>query len=105
MNPAHRKCPQPLAGFWSWLFGKVPQVPPDIAACEFDCRELECSQGQWERCEHRLEWADKLRRNPAGAPEARDEIPRPLSPSERTEACGFPSVVGAAPGARGVRSI
>lgn len=38
-----------------WVRGAlVEDVPPDRAACEFDCRDLECSQGKWETCGNRL---------------------------------------------------
>lgn len=32
----------------------IQDVPEDIAACEFECRRLECRQGEWETCENRL---------------------------------------------------
>jgi len=31
------------------------EVPADMAACEFDCRELECEERRWESCPQRLE--------------------------------------------------
>lgn len=41
-----------------WLGdGIVQDVPPDVAACEFQCRVLECNQGQWETCPNRLQGA------------------------------------------------
>ena len=37
-----------------WINASLCQeVPPDIAVCEFDCRNLECTQGQWEVCPNR----------------------------------------------------
>lgn len=33
----------------------VRPVPADSAVCEFDCRKLSCSQGEWETCERRKE--------------------------------------------------
>ena len=36
---------------WTWL---VREVPPEIAACEFECRKLDCSVGEWLTCERRL---------------------------------------------------
>jgi hypothetical protein len=30
----------------------VTDVPPELDACE-NCRELDCTQAQWERCERR----------------------------------------------------
>ncbi len=34
--------------------GWVADVPENVSCCEFNCRELNCDQGQWETCEHRL---------------------------------------------------
>ena len=36
--------------------GWVADVPDDIACCEFKCRVLQCTQGQWESCENRLRY-------------------------------------------------
>lgn len=33
------------------------EVPADMAACEFDCRELTCSSQDWETCPRRLQKA------------------------------------------------
>ena len=32
----------------------IDEVPAAMAVCEFDCRKLECSHGDWETCENRL---------------------------------------------------
>lgn len=32
----------------------IQDMPDDIGICEFDCRRLQCSQGEWEICERRL---------------------------------------------------
>lgn len=38
-----------------WLRGEVvDDVPPDLAACEFQCRVDECLHDKWESCENRL---------------------------------------------------
>lgn len=42
------------------LMGTVAAVPPENAACEFGCHELQCDHERWRDCEHRLDWADKL---------------------------------------------
>jgi len=42
-----------LDSFIQWLMKFVPEVPEDIAVCEFDCRETECLMGHWEQCERR----------------------------------------------------
>lgn len=33
----------------------VRDVPEDIALCEFDCRRMRCTIGQWATCERRLQ--------------------------------------------------
>jgi hypothetical protein len=48
-----------------WLKAQLIQdVPEDIAACEFECRKIECRQGDWETCENRLRG---MRRNKGSA--------------------------------------
>ncbi len=40
---------------WQRFKDKVIQeAPEDIQLCEFDCHELECAMGDWEKCERRL---------------------------------------------------
>ncbi|MCU0804567.1 MAG: hypothetical protein MUF79_05705 [Burkholderiales bacterium] len=34
--------------------GAVDDPPAEISACEFECRKLECREGEWETCAHRL---------------------------------------------------
>jgi hypothetical protein len=43
---------------WGWLRRQVVEdVPADDALCEFDCRKPECSVGEWENCDRRLQKA------------------------------------------------
>jgi hypothetical protein len=35
----------------------VAEIPADSAACEFDCRELDCSEQDWQNCPQRIEKA------------------------------------------------
>jgi hypothetical protein len=42
-----------LDSFFQWLMKFVPEVPKDIAVCEFDCRKTECLLGHWDQCERR----------------------------------------------------
>ena len=42
-----------LDSFIQWLRKFAPEVPQEIAACEFDCRKTECLMGHWEQCERR----------------------------------------------------
>ena len=32
----------------------VQEVPQEDALCEFDCRKLQCTQGEWETCDRRI---------------------------------------------------
>lgn len=32
----------------------VAEVPDDLALCEFDCRESQCSWNEWVSCERRI---------------------------------------------------
>lgn len=43
------------ARFWPWLKGAIAtEVPPDLAACEWECRKPQCLHGDWVTCERRL---------------------------------------------------
>ena len=45
-----------LTVFWNKLKANIStEVPANIAACEFDCRKLECSNEEWETCPNRIE--------------------------------------------------
>jgi hypothetical protein len=37
------------------------EISPDMAACEFDCRELDCSEKDWQSCPRRLQKAEAIR--------------------------------------------
>ena len=40
---------------WNWLRQQfVDDVPEGDALCEFDCRKLQCTEGEWEVCDRRL---------------------------------------------------
>jgi hypothetical protein len=51
-----------------WLRMPVDEVPEDIAVCEFECGRTECRQGDWRRCERRLQNTGR---------EPRDTLKRP----------------------------
>jgi hypothetical protein len=38
------------------IFGRhiIEDVPNELAACEFECRVGECSQGEWKQCKRRI---------------------------------------------------
>lgn len=38
------------------------EVPADLAACEFDCRELECPTKDFQTCPQRLQKAEVLKK-------------------------------------------
>jgi hypothetical protein len=39
--------------FLRWLSKLISEVPEEISACEFDCREKECRMGDWSQCVRR----------------------------------------------------
>jgi hypothetical protein len=52
---------RPVARFFQKLKPMiVAQVPADSAACEFDCRELDCSEQDWQNCPRRLQKAEAI---------------------------------------------
>ncbi len=45
----------PLRRLWFWGRSLVVQeVPPAIAACEFDCKPENCHEADWHNCANRL---------------------------------------------------
>ncbi|MFW5679138.1 MAG: hypothetical protein ACOC3D_02640 [Pseudomonadota bacterium] len=36
------------------LVPTVPEVPPELEACEYACRAASCTRGHWATCEKRL---------------------------------------------------
>jgi hypothetical protein len=43
------------------------QVPNSLALCEFGCRVGQCSRGEWEECERRIQFATQLDEQASGA--------------------------------------
>ncbi len=40
---------------WQWVKDQwIREVPEEFALCEFDCRKLQCLEGEWDTCERRL---------------------------------------------------
>lgn len=37
----------------------VDDPPATLSACEFECRKLDCREGEWESCPHRLRRASE----------------------------------------------
>jgi hypothetical protein len=58
---------------------RIREVPPALAACEFDCREPACSEEKWHKCELRLihERAAKRGGLPVGAAMGRKAVAKP----------------------------
>ena len=46
------------ARIWQWLKGQfVGEVPDAIELCEYDCRKNQCTLGEWETCDRRMDRA------------------------------------------------
>jgi hypothetical protein len=53
---AHHK--NSLTAFSHWVMEQlIQEVAEDSALCEFDCRKVQCTQGEWKSCERRLQYA------------------------------------------------
>ena len=47
-----------LTRVWQWFKDQwIREVPEEFALCEFDCRKLQCLEGQWATCDRRLSHA------------------------------------------------
>jgi hypothetical protein len=47
-----------LTRFWQWFKDQwIREVPEEFALCEFDCRKLQCFEGEWATCDRRLSHA------------------------------------------------
>ena len=58
------------------LFGKLRnlfsiEVPPEVAACEFDCREVECLTKDFLTCPKRLQKEEALKKLCEGEKESK----------------------------------
>jgi len=64
MSKSYEKGVSNFYKLWQRLRNKVIQdVPEDIQLCEFDCHKLECSMGDWEKCERRLRSIAQTQKN------------------------------------------
>jgi hypothetical protein len=70
-----------------WKNVLVDDVPDDLAICEFDCRKLRCTQGEWVTCDRRITWARgellPMRNEPRT--DTRDIVPARQSDAVATE--------------------
>ncbi|MGF1497901.1 MAG: hypothetical protein ACFB8W_13920 [Elainellaceae cyanobacterium] len=48
----------------------VADVPADVAACEFECRKLDCTEQEWQDCQRRQTTEQRLQQ--AAAPTTDD---------------------------------
>jgi hypothetical protein len=47
-----------LTRVWQWFKDQwIREVPEEFALCEFDCRKLQCFEGEWATCDRRLSHA------------------------------------------------
>lgn len=47
-----------LRNIWGWAGRQlIGEVPEGDALCEFDCRKLQCTEGEWETCQRRMQRA------------------------------------------------
>lgn len=57
-----------LKQFWQKVTAWVAvEVPAAVAACEFDCRELNCEERQWETCPQRIHKSEAIADLPRSA--------------------------------------
>ena len=67
MQPTQKTSSHFLARALRWLKTQIVQeVPPEYAACEFDCPKQQCHYREWANCEYRLAHAEGLK--PAEGP-------------------------------------
>ena len=75
-----------LGRFWSRLHaGVVQDVPVSLEECEM-CREVECTQERWDRCERRLAAEAAHLGRMVGSTGKTDEMPRVNAPGPAQEA-------------------
>jgi hypothetical protein len=50
-----------LARMAAWWHGLFETVPPDLAQCEFECRERTCDAEKFDGCLNRLAYESRIR--------------------------------------------
>jgi hypothetical protein len=51
-----------LAKSWRSLRQQaVADVPIELELCEFECRKAQCLKGEWEHCQRRLSFIEKMK--------------------------------------------
>ncbi|MGD1942839.1 MAG: hypothetical protein ACFB0G_16145 [Leptolyngbyaceae cyanobacterium] len=50
-----------ISAVWQRLKAFIAtEVPADVAACEFDCRETDCPDRDWQNCQRRTQKAEAI---------------------------------------------
>jgi hypothetical protein len=50
-----------FSSLWTKLKPMIlAEVPAESAACEFDCRELDCTEKDWQDCPQRIQKAEAI---------------------------------------------
>jgi len=71
-----------------WKDFVVEDVPEDLAICEFDCRTLHCTRGEWASCDRRIS-KGRGELSPAHEePRKEPEPPRPSQPPDQGMCAG-----------------
>lgn len=80
MNELPTKEPGLLRRWWNRLVkGWIGEFDEEMAACELNCRELDCDLSRWEHCENRLQFMADIkehRRKVAQGESFRDALDR-----------------------------
>jgi hypothetical protein len=61
MSFAADRMQRAMAWFVRWWQSHSPEVPPELAACEFECTARSCDEQMFEGCENRLRHAAAIR--------------------------------------------
>lgn len=67
-----------LARLGIWRSEALETVPPELAACEYDCVKTDCDDEHFETCARRLHTAEVLKAeaaSPMGGPMTGGEVP------------------------------
>lgn len=64
----------------AWWRAQISEVPPELAACEFECRERECAAETFDACDRRIQHAEALRHAAAAVDDAAAAPVAPVAP-------------------------
>jgi hypothetical protein len=75
----------PFNRLWRWVKDQIVQdVSKESAICEFDCRKEQCTMGEWETCERRLDKAAGEQPMPLDRRACKEQTEKGLSDGEIT---------------------